>query len=585
MSNTPSDLDLSLLGRVLGLTKPYKTLFAVCIVLGILLAPISVLKPYLISKMVDQYIMNIDLAGLGHMAMVYLLLTLVNVVMRYFFIYYTSLLGQNTIRDLRVRVFSHITNLRLRYFDQTPIGTSTTRTINDVESVNRVFTEGAITIVADILTIFAVIGFMLYDSWRLTILALATMPLIIIASYIFKEKVKVSYQQVRTQISKMNAFLQERITGMRIIQIFNAEKEERAAFKKINHDYTQSYLDSILYYAIYFPVVEIISALGLALMVWWGGQGFLQDKVTFGALVAFPLYLNLLFRPIRTIADQFNTLQMGLIASERVFKVLDTKAFIPDYGTIEPEHIKGEVVFDQVHFAYDEETFVLKDISFTIKPGETLAIVGATGSGKSSVINILSRFYDIQKGSIKLDGVDIKKYKLDFLRGSIATVLQDVFLFNGTVMDNITQLDKTISQEAVIAASKAIGAHQFIMAMPGGYDFKVTERGGNLSVGQRQLISFVRALVYDPYILVLDEATSSIDTESEAVIQYAIEKLIAKRTSIIIAHRLSTIRHANKIMVLDKGQIVELGSHDDLIKNMDGYYRKLYDMQFAHQSA
>ena len=585
MSNTPSDIDLSLLGRVLGLTKPYKKLFAVCIILGIVLAPISVLKPYLISKMVDQYIMRIDLAGLGRMAIVYLLLTLVNVVMRYFFIYYTSLLGQNTIRDLRVRVFSHITNLRLRYFDQTPIGTNTTRTINDVESVNRVFTEGAITIVADMLTIFAVIGFMLYDSWRLTILALATLPLIIIASYIFKEKVKVSYQQVRTQISKMNAFLQERITGMRIIQIFNAEREERAAFKKINHDYTQSYLDSILYYAIYFPVVEIISALGLALMVWWGGQGFLQDKVSFGALVAFPLYLNLLFRPIRTIADQFNTLQMGLIASERVFKVLDTKSFIPDSGTLQPKHINGQVTFDQVHFAYDEETFVLKDISFTIEPGETLAIVGATGSGKSSVINILSRFYDIQQGVIKLDGIDIKKYKLDFLRGSIATVLQDVFLFNGTVMDNITQLDKNISQEEVISASKAIGAHQFIEAMPGGYDFKVTERGGNLSVGQRQLISFVRALVYAPHTLVLDEATSSIDTESEAVIQYAIEKLIAKRTSIIIAHRLSTIRHANKIMVLDKGRIVELGSHDELIKYADGYYRKLYDMQFAHQTA
>lgn len=573
-------LDLKLLGRVLGLTRNYKHIFIGCIILAIVLAPVSVLRPYLISQMVDENILLGDIEGLTQNALIYVGVILATIILRYLFIYNSALLGQSTIKDLRVRVFDHITSLRLRYFDQTPIGTSTTRTINDVESVNRVFTEGAITIVADILTIFAVIGMMLYDSWRLTLIALATMPLIIIASYIFKEKVKKSYQEVRAQISKMNAFLQERITGMRIIQIFNAEKEEMDAFRTINRSYTQSYLDSILFYAVFFPVVELISSLGLALMVWWGANGYLDGKVTFGALVAFPIYLNLLFRPIRMIADHFNTLQMGLIAAERVFVILDKDEKIKDYGTIEVDRIEGFVKFDHVSFAYDDVNYVLNDINFEIQPGETLAIVGSTGSGKSTVINTLSRFYDVQKGQILLDGVDIKKYKLETLRQRISIVLQDVFLFDGTVMENITQLDPNISEEVVIESSKAIGAHEFITELPGAYNFKITERGGNLSVGQRQLISFVRALVYDPDILVLDEATSSIDTETESIIQYAIEKLIAKRTSIIIAHRLSTIRHANNILVLSKGKIMEYGPHDALLQIENGHYKKLHDMQF-----
>lgn len=578
-------LDLNLLGRVIGLTKPYKFIFIGCIVLAIVLAPVSVLRPYLISKMVDENILLNDIEGLGKNAMLYIGVILVTVILKYLFIYNSSLLGQSTIKDLRVRVFDHITSMKLRYFDQTPIGTSTTRTINDVESVNRVFTEGAITIVADTLTIFAVIGMMLYDSWRLTLIALATMPLIIIASYIFKEKVKLSFQEVRAQISKMNAFLQERITGMKIIQIFNVEKEEMETFTGINRAYTQSYLDSIFYYAIFFPVVELISSLGLALMVWWGANGYLDGKVTFGALVAFPIYLNLLFRPIRMIADHFNTLQMGLIAAERVFDVLDDTGQISDLGTVEVDKVEGKISFENVSFAYDDINYVLNDINFKINPGETLAIVGSTGSGKSTIINILSRFYEIQKGNILLDGVDIKKYKLETLRQRISVVLQDVFLFDGTVMENITQLDPTISREVVVESSKAIGAHEFIMALPGDYEFKITERGGNLSVGQRQLISFIRALVYDPDILVLDEATSSIDTETESIIQYAIEKLIAKRTSIIIAHRLSTIRHATNILVLANGKIQEFGPHDELLKNKDGHYRQLHDMQFDNMMA
>lgn len=577
------DLDLKVLGRVIALARPYKGLFVACLALSVMLAPISVLRPYIISQMVDDNILKGDLVGLTTMAFVYVAVILATVILRYLFIYNTALLGQSTIRDLRIRVFDHITSLRLRYFDQTPIGTSTTRTINDVESVNRVFTEGALTIVADLLTIFAVIGIMLYDSWRLTLIALVTMPLIIIASYIFKEKVKVSYQTVRRQISKMNAFLQERITGMRVIQIFNAEYDERQAFRDINRSYTQSYLDSIFYYAVFFPVVEFISALALALMVWVGAHGFLEGQVTFGALVAFPIYLNLLFRPIRMVADQFNTLQMGLIAAERVFDILDTPDKISDHGTIAPDHVEGRVSFDNVSFAYDDQNYVLHNVTFDINPGETLAIVGSTGSGKSTIINTLSRFYDIQKGVITLDDISIKSYQLDNLRKRISVVLQDVFLFDGTVMDNITQRDHSVSEDIVMRASKDIGAHNFIMALPGGYDFKVTERGGNLSVGQRQLISFVRALVYDPDILVLDEATSSIDTETEAVIQYAIEQLIAKRTSIIIAHRLSTIRHADQVMVLSEGRIAELGKPDELLSREDGHYRRLYDMQLTEE--
>lgn len=582
MSNEPTkDLDLKILGRVLGLTRPYQQLLISCILLAVIAAPVTVLRPRVISYMVDNHILSGDIPGLTRTAMFYVGLIIVTVILRYLFIYYSAVLGQSTIKDLRVRVFDHITSMRLRYFDQTPIGTSTTRTINDVESVNRVFTEGAITIVADLLTIFAVLGIMLHDSWRLTLIALCTMPLIMIASYIFKEKVKVSYQRVRNQISKMNAFLQERITGMKIIQIFNAETEEKQAFRTINRSYTQSYLDSIFYYAVFFPVVEFISALALALMVWLGAQGYLEGKVTFGALVAFPIYLNLLFRPIRMIADHFNTLQMGLIAAERVFKVLDDQGQISDHGTLEPDHVDGHVQFEDVSFAYDDENYVLHNINFEIQPGKTLAIVGSTGSGKSTIINTLSRFYEVQKGKVTLDGTNIRKYKLTNLRKRISVVLQDVFLFDGTIMENIAQRDDTIDHDTIYKASKDIGAHDFIMQLPGGYDFKVTERGGNLSVGQRQLISFVRALVYDPDILVLDEATSSIDTETEAIIQYAIEQLITKRTSIIIAHRLSTIRHADQVMVLDKGRIAEIGTPDDLLNDTDGHYRQLYDMQLV----
>ena len=573
--------DWILLRRVLATAKPFKSLFIQSIVLAVVITPFSIAQPFIVQQIVDNNIINGQKDGMVMMAVLFMVVLLINVVMKYYFIYITAELGQSVIKDMRVKVFRHITNLRLRYFDKTPIGTSTTRTINDIEAINNVFAQGVITIVADFITLFAVVGIMFYSSWRLTLILFITMPFMILASYIFKEKVKISYQKVRTQIANMNAFLQERITGMKTVQIFNAEENQKDVFKKINHSYTSANLDSVFYYAVFFPVVELVSAVSLALMIWLGAKGFLQDHVSLGALVAFPLYLNLLFRPIRFMADKFNTMQMGLVAAERVFKILDSQDFIPDEGTISPKKLDGKIAFSNVYFSYDDKNDVLKDINFTLSPGQTLALVGSTGSGKSTIINILSRFYDIHSGTILIDDVDIKEYQLKALRNRIAIVLQDVFLFEGNVFENITLRDKNISFEKVKEAAIMIGAHEFIERLPDGYDYKVSERGSNLSVGQRQLISFVRALVFDPDILILDEATSSIDTETEAVIQYAIEKLIDHRTSIIIAHRLSTIKHAHNIIVLSNGKIMEQGTHDDLLTRQDGEYRKLYDMQFS----
>ncbi|MFT4761571.1 MAG: ATP-binding cassette subfamily B multidrug efflux pump [Paraglaciecola sp.] len=580
MPEASNKMDVQLLRRVLQLAKPFKKMFALAAILATLLAPVSILRPKLVQIMVDDYISVKDLSGLLNIAMIFVGVLVLEAILRYVFIYSTNLLGQLVIRDLRVRVFNHISKLKLTYFDRTPIGTSTTRTINDIETINQIFSQGAITIVADVLTVFAVLAVMLITSVKLTLVCLVTMPFLLWATYIFKEKVKTAYQKVRNKISEMNAFLQERITGMRIVQIFNAEQQEMSKFKKINRDYTQANLDSIFYYAVFFAVVEIISAAALGLMIWWGASSVLEGSVSVGALIAFPIYLSMLFRPLRMLADKFNQLQMGLVASERVFKLLDRTDFIDNKGTLSAEEIQGNIDFKNIWFAYLEDDYVLKGLSFSIKKGETLAIVGGTGSGKSTIINLLNRFYEINKGQIDIDGKSIKDYELYSLRRQIAVVLQDVFLFSGTVSENINLRDDSISRAEIIEAAKMIGAHEFIEKLPGGYDYEVMERGATLSMGQRQLISFVRALVFNPRILVLDEATSSIDPETESVIQYAIEKLIAKRTSIIIAHRLSTIRHANNILVLSKGKIQEFGSHEELLEIENGHYRDLYEMQF-----
>ena len=574
-------LDWALLRKVMGEARDYKKYLWLSGIMAVLLAPLSPLRSHLIQVMVDDHIAINDQKGLLYLTIVVIALIIVEGLLQFTFKILTNWLGQSVIRDLRVRVFRHITSLRLSYFDTTPIGVSTTRTINDLETINSVFSEGIITIIADLMTVILVLIFMLYTSWKLTLICLVTAPFLVLSSYIFKEKVKDSFQDVRSEVAKMNAFLQERISGMRTVQIFNAEQQEFKKFDLINKKLTTAHVNGVFYYAVFFPVVEILSAASLGLMVWYGAGSVINGHITIGVLVAFPVYISMLFRPIRMLADKFNTLQMGLVAAERVFILLDKDKAIEPSGAQAVTKFKGEIEFKNVDFAYTPESPILRQVSFNVKPQETLAIVGSTGSGKTTIISLLNRFYEINGGEICIDGTDIRSYNLNGLRSRMSIVLQDVFLFSGTVLENITLKDKSISRARVMEAAQLIGAHDFIVKLPNGYDYEVMERGATLSMGQRQLISFVRALVFDPDILILDEATSSIDPETETMIQYAIEKLIAKRTSIIIAHRLSTIRHATNIMVMERGEVKEFGSHTSLLQNENGHYRSLFDMQYA----
>ena len=536
-------------------------------------------RPFLIQKAIDENVAIGDYRGLVYMVFLLLGLLVMQAIIQYLHTFYSGWMGQHIIKDIRIKLYDHIQSLQLKFFDKTPIGRLVTRSVNDVETLAEVFSTGIAGIVADIMQILVILGFMCYIDWILTLVSLSTLPILIFATYIFKEKIKEAFNEVRTAVSNLNAFVQEHITGMNIVQIFNSEKRELEKFRAINEEHKKANINSVLYYAVYYPVADIIQATGIALIIWFGSGQVLQHQIAFGVLIAFILYLQMFFRPIRMIADRFNTIQMGIVASNRILDLLDNKEYMPDNGTYTSEKIQGEVSFDKVWFAYNNEDWVLKGISLEAKQGETIALVGATGAGKTSVINLLSRFYEINKGTIALDGRDIREYDLHCLRKHVAIVLQDVFLFSDTILNNITLQNPEISQEKVIEASKLVGAYDFIQRLPGGLEYNVMERGATLSVGQRQLISFVRAMVYDPKIVVLDEATSSVDTETEDLIQQAIGRMMNGRTSIVIAHRLSTIQNADRIIVLNKGKIVESGSHEVLLKQGE-YYHQLHQVQY-----
>ncbi|MDQ8054102.1 MAG: ABC transporter ATP-binding protein [Pedobacter sp.] len=589
MSKITGDaFNVNLLKRVFEYVKPYRGVFRWSIVLTLSLALITPVRPLLIGYTLDHFILVGNYSGLVRMTILMLVLLLLQSGIQYSQTLLTNTLGQSAIKDLRINVFNHISRLRLKYFDRTPIGQLITRTVSDLETIADIFSEGLIAMVGDLLQVIVIVVVMFYIDWELSLVVLLPIPLLIVATRIFQKSIKVAFQEIRTEVSNLNTYLQEHISGISIIQYFAREEQEYKKFLKINARYRDANIRSNWYYSIFFPVVELISALSLGLLIWYGSKMILEKPLTVrpDIIVMFIMFINMLFRPIRELADKFNTLQMGMVGAERVFKVLDTQEATVNAGTYRPEKINGNIVFDQVWFSYNqddevpEDGYVLKNISFEVKAGQTIALVGATGAGKSSTINILNRFYEIQKGEIKIDGVRIADYELNFLRSNIATVLQDVFLFSDTIFNNITLNNPEISIEEVVDAAKKVGAHDFIERLPGGYHYNVMERGATLSAGQAQLISFIRALVYRPAILVLDEATSSVDTESELMIQRAIDKLMQGRTSIVIAHRLSTIQKADLIIVLDKGEIKEKGTHQQLLK-LDGYYKRLYELQFS----
>jgi len=575
-------IDLKVLKRLLGFVKPYKARFYLVVFLTLVLGLLTPVRPILIQYTIDRHVRFGNYWAMVNVMLLILALLIVQSVVQYGHTYISGRIAQFIIRDIRVQLFEHIVHLRLQFFDKTPIGRLVTRTISDVETLADVFSEGLAAMASDLLQIVFILAFMFYMDWRLALVSLSTIPLMILATYVFKEKIKVAFNDVRNAVSNLNAFVQEHITGMNIVQIFGSEKKEFEKFKVINKEHRDSNLKSVLYYSIYFPVAEIIAAMGTGLLVWYGAKGAINTEVTgitLGSLIAFIMYIQLFFRPIRMIADRYNTLQMGIVSSSRIINLLDEKEFVMQNGTFKPTEMKGEVRFEHVWFAYNDSNYVLKDFDLEIKQGKTVALVGATGAGKSSVINLLNRFYEINRGTILIDGVDLKEYDLSELRKNIGVVLQDVFLFSSSIRYNITLGNPDITDEMILHAAELVSARKFIDRLPGGLDYNVMERGATLSVGQRQLLSFIRAMVYDPKILVLDEATSSVDTETEEMIQSAISKMMEGRTSIVIAHRLSTIQHAHKIIVLDKGEIKETGSHDELLAH-EGFYAHLHKMQY-----
>jgi len=574
--------DISLFTRLLKYIKPYRTVFIISLFCVVGLALFGAFRPYVLKEAIDVKIANKEYDGFVFYMVIMLVLLVLEVLSQLLFIYYASWLGQSVVKDIRVKLFKHMLKFKMTYFDKSSVGVLITRAVTDMERIADIFGEGLFMIFSDILKMIVVAGFMAFINLKLSLIVFITMPIVLFATKIFQKYMKIAFEDVRTEVSNLNSFVQERVTGMKILQLFTREDTEYKRFKAINDRHKKGWLKTVWYNSVFFPIAEFLASLTMAMVILVGGFDAISDnpETTLGHLISFTMFIPMLFRPLNQIANKFNTLQMGMVAADRVFKVLDTTSNIDDSGTIEAKHFKGDISFKDVRFSYIKDEEVLKGISFNVNAGETVAIVGATGAGKSTIINLLNRFYDINSGTIKVDEIDIKEMTLTSLRSQIAVVLQDVFLFADTILNNITLNNEDITEEDVVNAAKTIGIHDFIANLPNGYHYNVKERGVMLSSGQRQLISFLRAYVTNPSILILDEATSSVDSYSEQLIQDATDKITKGRTSIVIAHRLATIQQADKIIVMDAGEIVEIGTHQSLLAKEQGYYKNLYEVQF-----
>ena len=573
--------DLKILGRLFIFCKPFINMFYLLIFLTLLLSVVGPIRPYLTQIIIDDYVVLNDLEGLKGMIFLLFFLLIINAIVMCFHTYLSGWLGQNIIKNIRVKLFSHMQKFKLKFFDKTPIGRVVTRNVSDIETIADIFGQGVAAIIGDILLLFGIVFLMFLLNWKLTLISLSTLPLLLLTTYVFKEKVKVSFNEVRDAVANLNSYVQEHIVGMQIVQIFGNEKKEYQKFIEVNDTHLKANLKAVLYYSIYFPVMELFASIGLGLLIWYGSGELFSEQVSIGVLIAFIMYLQLFFRPLRSIADRFNTIQMGVVSSARIFNLLDSYDTIKSNEKIIANDIFGSVEFKNVWFAYNDDDYVLKNINFKIEAGESIAFVGTTGSGKSSIINLLKRFYEFNKGKILIDNEDIRDYNISNLRKNIGYVSQDVFLFSDTIANNITLFNDSISEDKIWNAIKSVGAENFINKLPGKIKYNVKERGTSLSVGQRQLISCIRIMLYDPKIILLDEATSSVDTETEEMIQHAISKILYGRTSIVVAHRLSTIKQVDKIVVIEDGDIKEIGTHEKLILD-GGYYKNLYDMQYKN---
>ena len=577
--------DIKIFLRLMSFAKGYKLKFSIAAISTISLAFVSALNPYIIGETVNDFVINQDISNLVFYIKILLTIVFTEVLLQFLFIYYANWVGQHIIRDIRATVFRNINSFKMSYFDTTSVGKLVTRVVSDIETIANFFTQGVFMIISDILKMLVVIVVMFVMNWKLALVALAVLPILVYATKVFQVAIKATFQDVRNEIANLNGFVQERVTGMKILQLFTRENIEYQNFNKINNNHKKAHIKTVWYYSIFFPIAEILSSFAIGLIVWFGGYQILEGFTTLGAVIAFIKMSQMLFRPLRQIADKFNQLQMGIVSGERVFKIIDTKSYIRKEGQIDASNIQGNINFSNVRFSYIQDEEVLKGVSLKVNKGQTVAIVGATGAGKSTIINLINRFYEIDSGTISIDSISVEDYELSSLRNQIAIVLQDVFLFSDSILNNITLKNSLITESQVIDAAKKIGIHDFIMTLPDGYHYNVKERGVMLSSGQRQLIAFLRAYVSSPRILILDEATSSVDSHAEQMIQYATDTITEGRTSIVIAHRLATIKKADKIIVMDKGVIVEEGTHKELLKKRNGYYKNLYDKQFSLELA